>query len=203
VPHPAAVVPSHGYSVAAENGRTIITVPKRQRPAKGFARGLVIFLVLACIGLGLLFGSALGLEFGLYWTFGSLGICGVSALLGALIGRGRDRRIAQSLAAAVISIDSRNIMINGHVYLREHVREWTIRWTDASGTSFVAVGSAPIMAGAMVGAAIANAANQKAALQSYRVTFDYGKDQIMAVGGMTEAGAGRVMEAIEKALERS
>jgi hypothetical protein len=54
----------------------------------------------------------------------------------------------------------------------------------------------------MIGNAIANAAAQKEAQQSYCVTFDYGDKQIMAVRGMAEAQAMRVMEAIENALAR-
>ena len=54
----------------------------------------------------------------------------------------------------------------------------------------------------MIGNAISSAAKQKEALQSYCVTFDYGDKQVVAVGGMTEAHAGRVMEVIEKALLR-
>lgn len=103
-------------------------------------------------------------------------------------------------AQVAIGITPDCILINSARYSRPHVRSWAIRWMEPGGGSFVAVGSAPVVYGMAAGQAVRNSDAQKAAKQSYRITFDYGDQQVVAVGGMHETLASRVMEAIENSL---
>lgn len=209
-PGPVAATPYYGYYVEQTPNQITITVPTRSAPSNTAGAALN--------GCGYVLGLVLGVPLGagMGWLVGALGGSGAAnagAALGGLVVAGiivlaaaadfnKRSKETRPFQQAIIDIQRANILINGTAYSRDHVRDWTTRWTEPGGHSTVAVGSTAFVAGAMFRAKIDAEAEKRKALYSYQITFDYGHAQVMAVGGLTESSAARVMEAIQSALYR-
>ena len=212
VPVARAVAPSYGYLLDEGPGHVTITVPER-RPPGGAERGCIsVFGTVVLVFAGTLIGFIIALISGLRTGGFNFGAAPQETLvwyvpLGAVAGGGLAFLLAAVGSArkkgpylkCTICIQRDNITLNGAVYARAHVRSWTIRWTEGGGGSFLAEGSS-LEVGLV---ALVSSEAQKLAKQSHRITFDYGEHQIVAVGGLTEAGAYRVMDAIRTALSRN
>jgi hypothetical protein len=197
-------VPSYGFDVKEGAGEITITVPERKRPS-GFAAvtphsavgcsALILIPIMALCG-GLVSESR-GAIAGI---IGAIVIGLVGARLIAWLLSGEFRRQKAVYGAVTLEIRRDDISVNRTVYDRAHVASWTIRSIDPRQVVTAAVGSPGYVAAASVGTAIGAAAARKQFEQSYSIGFDYGDKQVIAVGGMTEAQAARLMEAIEVAL---
>jgi hypothetical protein len=192
---PPGALPSYGYRLDENPDQTTITVFERRPPARS-TPGCIAAIFAMCV-------ASLTAMVCLVLSKGALDIFVCSFLMvwivvwvATIVIADRIRPKDPTYAQATVGIRRDSVLVNGTSFLMPHVRSWTIRWTEPG--SVVAVGSYGYVAGRMIRAED----EQRAATQSYRITFDYGEQQITAVGGMTESTAERVMEAIQGALAK-
>src|SRR5664280_805449 len=189
-----AAAPSYGHFVEETAEQTTITVPVRRRPGADI---FALKVVLSCIFVPVCFFACAMFSQSVFSALQAGVIINV-IVLGLLLGGDLLRRGERAITygQAVIAIQRRQIHVNGTGYDRVHIKEWSTRWTEVG--SAVIVGSYSYVAGAKIDHAL----KQREALQSYQITFDYGDRVIMAVGGLTQSTAARIMETIQGALDR-
>lgn len=200
------VPPSYGYQIEDRGHQITITVPPRYFPDQAVWRVGVVVAISIGGGVGAFTGWAFDPHSGIIPKLDQSVISGFligAAFMALLAMIGANRRRNRLLAAhfnatTTVTIDPQCITINGSsVYSRAHVSALATRST-APRTRFVACSNLVVLGGML-----AQSEEEKMARHSHCVTFDYGDQRIVAVGGLTEAPAARIKEAIEAALSRT
>lgn len=177
--------PSYGFAVEELADRTIITIPKRQGPDDILVRFVAILIGgLAAMFLLMAFADPVFGGVSIFIACILLGMTGLLYLLSTFFG-------SASLKKKVIQINQSFLTINEKSCRYEHISSWMTRWVQAGGV----IGSPAVVA-------IGSIMQSSAAKKSHTITFDYGDEQVVVASGFTEAGAQRIMEALQSALKK-
>lgn len=191
-----AEAPSYGYDVDEKPDCITITIHHRNMP-KGLGVTMGCGYIMGFIGVPI-FGGWFGTIFTPHSATGGIFGAVVSLMgYGLLVCKERGK-IKETLEMVAVIIDPRNVTINQTAYSRDHINSWTTRWTE--GGSVVMANTNSI--GSIVGGAAANASMRQQEKNSYAITFDYGDKTINIAQGLTEAKAARIMEAIQRSLQK-
>jgi hypothetical protein len=182
---PNIELPSYGYNITENTDNIIITIPKRKSPTDRIGAVedgcLLTFYYILAIGSGII-GTRMIFR-GHLW--GAILIV-IPIIVCYTLTRASMRNISDKwknphlYSDVIINIKPKTMIVNNTEYDRGHITGWTTRWTDAAGSDY----------------------ELKKAKHSYEITFDYGDRQILVVGGMTEAKANTIMNAILTSLSK-